>query len=196
MISKQELLEQSAEKFVKFGSRSFTMDELASELGISKKTIYHHFDSKDHLIYDSVGLLINNYTNSVDQIVSKEKDPIICVILLYKTALEHLKNFKPSFIFGLQKYYPKAYSQFDQFRQNFIKITLFNLLQSAQNQNIIREEVNLHLFCDLYFKRFEEVALKNTSLIDKYSQEEILNHFVVYNLRGVTVNSYNNNFFK
>ncbi|HIC31565.1 TetR/AcrR family transcriptional regulator [Mesoflavibacter sp. CH_XMU1404-2] len=196
MISKQELLEQSAEKFVKFGSRSFTMDELASELGISKKTIYHHFDSKDHLIYDSVGLLINNYTNNVDQIVSKEKDPIICVILLYKTALEHLKNFKPSFIFGLQKYYPKAYSQFDQFRQNFIKITLFNLLQSAQNQNIIREEVNLHLFCDLYFKRFEEVALKNTSLIDKYSQEEILNHFVVYNLRGVTVSSYSNVYFE
>ena len=65
MISKQELLEQSAEKFVKFGSRSFTMDELASELGISKKTIYHHFDSKDHLIYDSVGLLINNYTKTL-----------------------------------------------------------------------------------------------------------------------------------
>ena len=83
MISKQELLEQSVEKFVKFGSRSFTMDELASELGISKKTIYHHFNSKDQLIFESVKLLVANYSNYASDIQKHEQDPIVCVVLFF-----------------------------------------------------------------------------------------------------------------
>lgn len=195
MISKQELLEQSVEKFVKFGSRSFTMDELASELGISKKTIYHHFNSKDQLIFESVKLLVANYSNYASDIQKHEQDPIVCVVLLYKTALIHLKNFKPSFIFGLQKYYPDAYLLFNKFRHEFVSKTVYDLLNTAKQKGMIKDNVNLKLFCDLYFKRFEEIALKNTNLIDKYSQKEILNHFVVYSLRGISSSDYTNKYY-
>ena len=47
MISKSELIACSALNFTRFGSKRFTLDELANQLGISKKTIYHYFNNQE-----------------------------------------------------------------------------------------------------------------------------------------------------
>ena len=84
---------------------------------------------------------------------------------------------------------------FNKFRHEFVSKTVYDLLNTAKQKGMIKDNVNLKLFCDLYFKRFEEIALKNTNLIDKYSQKEILNHFVVYSLRGISSNDYTNKYY-
>ena len=187
MTTKQEVLECSVSNFTKFGSKRFTMDELASELGISKKTIYKFFDSKEDLVIQCVELLIKNYKN---EITSIEGDPISSIILIYKKAFQHIAHFKPSFIFGLKKYYPKANLVFDEFRDYILNTIIYPFLLIAQTDGIIRPEVNLRLFCDLYFVRFEEIALKNNTFFDNCTNEELLNHFIVYNLQGITVEGY------
>ncbi|MCH4552320.1 TetR/AcrR family transcriptional regulator [Aestuariibaculum lutulentum] len=187
MTTKEEVLECSVSNFTKFGSKRFTMDELASELGISKKTIYKFFDSKEDLVIQCVELLIKNYKN---ELTSIEGDPISSIILIYKKAFQHIAHFKPSFIFGLKKYYPKANLVFDEFRDYILNTIIYPFLLIAQTDGIIRPEVNLRLFCDLYFVRFEEIALKNNTFFDNYTNEELLNHFIVYNLQGITVEGY------
>jgi len=56
--------------------------------------------------------------------------------------------------------------------------------------------VNLQLFCDLYFNRFEEIAFKNNIFIEKHTTEDLLDHFIIYNLKGITIDGYSNSFFK
>ncbi|WP_308993667.1 TetR/AcrR family transcriptional regulator [Mariniflexile litorale] len=196
MSSKQEVLKCSVTNFTKFGSKRFTMDELASELGISKKTIYKYFNSKEDLVVESVIFLINNFKDDINTIIASQNEPIISVILIYKKGFEYLKHFKPSFIFGLKKYYPKANTIFDDFRDSFVNTTVYNLLYEAKKSGIIKPEVNLNLFCNLYFKRFEEIAFKNNNLFETYSNQELLNHLIVYNLKGITVANYKNNYFE
>ncbi len=196
MTSKQDVLKCSVTNFTKFGSKRFTMDELANELGISKKTIYKYFESKEDLVVESVIFLIENFKDDIQTIVASQNEPITSIILIYKKGFEHLKNFKPSFIFGLKKYYPKANAIFDGFRDNFTKTTIYNLLVEAKSAGIIKPEVNLNLFCDLYFKRFEEIAFKNNNLFDIYSNQELLNHLIVYNLKGIVSEGYSNPYFK
>ena len=50
MITKEELLKCSIAKFTQYGSKHVTLDELAKELGISKKTIYTFFKNKEDLV--------------------------------------------------------------------------------------------------------------------------------------------------
>lgn len=197
MIGKEHIIAFAAEKFTQFGSKRFTMDELAALLGISKKTIYKYFSSKEDLVVACIELLIANYVNDVKTIENNTQyDAITSIILIYKKAFEHVQHFKPSFIFGLKKYYPKANQIFDDFRGFVINNMVFKLLKEAQTKGIIKQEVNLKLFCALYFERFEEIALKNNRFFDTYGTEELLNHFIIYNLRGVTVSNYNNLYFK
>ncbi|MEZ4801339.1 MAG: TetR/AcrR family transcriptional regulator [Gelidibacter sp.] len=192
MTDKQDVLKCSVTNFTKFGSKRFTMDELANELGISKKTIYKYFESKEDLVAESVIFLIENFKDDIQTIVASQNEPITSIILIYQKGFEHLKNFKPSFIFGLKKYYPKANTVFDDYRDSFTQTTIYNLLVEAKSAGIIKPEVNLNLFCELYFKRFEEIAFKNNNLFDIYSNHELLNHLIVYNLKGIVSEGYSN----
>jgi len=196
MITKQELLECAVTNFTTFGSKRFTMDELAHTLGISKKTIYKYYSSKEDLVLASISLLIENFNITVDDIMAKQQDPLICIIEIYKMGFEYLKYFKPSFIFGLKKYYPKANLVFDAFRHTIVNTTIYGLLEQAQQSKIIIEGVNLKLFCELYFNHFEEIAFKNNKLFETYSNEALLNHFVIYNLKGISNTNYTNSYFE
>ena len=196
MTNKQNVLNCSVTNFTKFGSKRFTMDELANELGISKKTIYKYFKSKEDLVVESVIFLIEDFKDDIKTIIDSQNEPITSIILIYKKAFEHLKHFKPSFIFGLKKYYPKANTIFDDFRDSFTKTTIYNLLYEAKKLGIIKQEINLNLFCELYFKRFEEIAFKTNNLFDTYNNKELLNHLIIYNLRGITISNYKNHYFE
>ncbi|MBR9757568.1 MAG: TetR/AcrR family transcriptional regulator [Algicola sp.] len=190
MTSKRDVLECSVSNFTKFGSKRFTMDELASELGISKKTIYKYFDSKEALVVASVQYLIDDYNQTLEAMLRGQDDPIARIIIMYEKAFERLKYFKPSFIFGLRKYYPAANKVFDDFRDDFVRVRVYNLLKEAQESGILMAGVNLNLFCDLYFKRFEEIAFTNNNLFDIYPSNTLLNHTIIYSLRGITKPSY------
>ncbi|NJX16102.1 TetR/AcrR family transcriptional regulator [Tamlana crocina] len=196
MIGKEHIIAFAAEKFTQFGSKRFTMDELAALLGISKKTIYQYFSSKEDLVVASIQYLINEYNETLEHLIKSEKDPITSIILMYEKAFERLKYFKPSFIFGLRKYYPLANKVFDDFRNNFVKERIYSLLKVAKEKDILLEGVNLDLFCDLYFKRFEEVAFIRNNLFDVYSNTDLLNHFIVFSLRGITKPNYSNPYFE
>ncbi len=195
MITKQELLECSVVNFTTFGSKRFTMDELAQTLGISKKTIYKYYSSKEDLVVDSVSYLINTFKTTINKITHQEPDPLVCIIEIHSIAFNYLQHFTPSFIFGLKKYYPKANNAFDDFRHEVVNHIIYGLLHQAKTQNLIVAHVNIRLFCDLYFKRFEEVFLKEANLAKCYSHKELLNHFVVFNLKGIAVAEYSNSYF-
>lgn len=93
MSGKEHIIEFAAEKFTQFGSKRFTMDELAALLGISKKTIYKHFSSKEDLVVASVQYLISEYNQTLEHLIKTEKDPITSIILMYEKAFERLKVF-------------------------------------------------------------------------------------------------------
>ncbi|WP_243473607.1 TetR/AcrR family transcriptional regulator [Winogradskyella sp. MH6] len=196
MIDKCELIKTAIDSFTKFGSKRYTLDELATSVGISKKTIYKYFRSKEHLVVESVAFLIDDFKKEVHAILETEDDAITQIIKIYEKAFTRLKHFKPSFIFGLKKYYPKANDIFENFRNEIVNDTIYNLLLKAKQEGIVKTEVNLQLFCGLYFKRFEEVAYRNSNLVEEYTNEELLNHFVVYSLRGISVSGYKNTYFE
>jgi len=196
MIDKCELIKTAIDSFTKFGSKRYTLDELATSVGISKKTIYKYFRSKEHLVVESVAFLIDDFKKEVHAILETEDDAITQIIKIYEKAFGRLKHFKPSFIFGLKKYYPKANDIFENFRNEIVNDTIYNLLLKAKQEGIVKTEVNLQLFCGLYFKRFEEVAYRNSNLVEEYTNEELLNHFVVYSLRGISVSGYKNTYFE
>ncbi|WP_418512537.1 TetR/AcrR family transcriptional regulator [Corallibacter sp.] len=196
MIGKEQIITFAAEKFTQFGSKRFTMDELAALLGISKKTIYKYFSSKEDLVTASIHHLIHEYKYALEHLIKEEQDPIVSVILMYQKAFEHLKYFKPAFIFGLRKYYPCSNKVFDDFRDDFVKNRVYNLLKIAQEKELLVHGINLELFCDIYLKRFEEIALKKNNLFEIYSNKDLLNHFIVYSLRGITKPNYSNSYFE
>jgi AcrR family transcriptional regulator len=196
MITKSELLQCAITKFTKFGSKHVTLDELATTLGISKKTIYSFFKNKEDLVVASIETLLNEYKEDINRIISEnENDPILSVIFIYKRGFEYLKYFKPSFLFGLEKYYPKAFKLFTEFIESLAENTASVLLKKAQSQGDLIESVDIDLLVKIYFFRVDNLLFKDNNLFEIYSEEMLLRHMVIYNLQGVVNTSYQNRFF-
>ena len=88
MITKADLLKYSIKKFTQCGSKHVTLDELAKNLNISKKTIYTFFENKEDLVTSSLESLLNEYTKDINKInTQNSNDPILCVIKITKLAL-------------------------------------------------------------------------------------------------------------
>jgi AcrR family transcriptional regulator len=197
MITKAELLKCSIAKFTQCGSKHVTLDDIAGSLGISKKTIYTFFDNKEDLVTASVENLLNEYKEDINGIVnSNGKNPILCVILIYQRGFEYLKYFKPSFLFGLEKYYPKASTVFNNFVEELSNNIVYNLLKQAQEAGNIKEDVNLELIVSIYFLRIDKLIFKKNNLFETYPEEELFNHLVVYNLKGIITSNYSNSYFE
>ncbi|WP_275316761.1 TetR/AcrR family transcriptional regulator [Tenacibaculum bernardetii] len=197
MITKAQLLEFAISKFTQFGSKHVTLDDLASELGISKKTIYSFFKNKEDLVTSSLESLLNKYKNDINKIINNNNDdPILCVVLIYKRGFEYLKYFKPSFLFGLNKYYPKASTLFDVFIEELSNKTVYNLLKKAQDSGDIKPEVNLKLIVKIYFFRIDNLVFKENNLFELFNKDELFKHLVIYNLKSILSDHYLNAYFK
>ncbi|WP_218597866.1 TetR/AcrR family transcriptional regulator [Polaribacter sp. NJDZ03] len=190
MVSKQELIECSITNFIKFGSKRFSMNELASELGISKKTIYKHFKTKDELISKGVRLIIEKHLHEVDKILKTTKDPIEKIILIQKNSFQYLNYVQPAFLYGIKKYYHNADAAFIEFKDNFIKNNLKPLLEEAIEKEYIYKKLNINLFCDLYFTKLTHLVFEPINLFDKYGVDTVFEHLIINNLKGVITSNY------
>src|SRR5690606_6825508 len=106
---KDKITEKATEMFLNLGFKSVTMDDLANEMGVSKKTIYSHFENKSKLVHDCMQYLFNCITDGIDRIVALDKNPIEELFEIKKFISQHLKDEKSSPQYQLQKYYPKLY---------------------------------------------------------------------------------------
>jgi len=197
MITKKELLSCAIAKFTKQGSKHVSLDEIAQTLGISKKTIYTFYRNKEDLVTSSIESLLNEYKEEINGIVAcNSNDPVFCVVLIYERGFEYLKYFKPSFIFGLEKYYPKAFKLFQDVTEELAFTTVFNLLKEAQERGDVNPDVNLRLAVKIYFLRIDNIAFKKKDLFDLYGKETLFKHLVVYNLKGIISKQYSNPYFE
>lgn len=190
MVSKQELLECSITNFIRYGSKRFSMNELASQLGISKKTIYKHFKTKDELITKGVRFIIDKYLHEVDKILKTTQDPLERIILIQKNSLKYLIYFNPSFLYGIKKYYKNAAIVFEKFKERFIENKLKPLLKEAVEKEYLCQNLNIDLFCYLYFLKLQNLVFEPKNLIDMYGEEDVFKLIVINSLKGYITPNY------
>ncbi|CAM4115828.1 TetR/AcrR family transcriptional regulator [Zobellia nedashkovskayae] len=190
-MDKDKFLEFALSKFIRFGSKRFTLDDLAHEMSISKKTIYENFNSKEEVVQESLIAFLNKLRSEIHESVEKQKsNPILAVIDVYRIGLDSIKSFSPSFFFGLKKYYPSAYASISEFRTKDLNTLVKSLLQSAKEEGQVRNDVNIELVCELYLNRLELILFSTKNLFEKYSVQELVEHIIINNLRGIATPDY------
>ena len=132
----RERIQQKAEElFIRYGIRSVTMDEIAGQLGISKKTIYQSFEDKDELVlavFDS-HIAANKERCIVD--VSRAQNAIHEVFLDLELMEEMYSTLNPAILYDLEKYHPKVFRKFYEYKNEF----LLNMVMDNMNRGIKEE---------------------------------------------------------
>jgi len=182
---KEKILEKATDMFLNLGFKSVTMDDLAHEMGISKKTIYSHFENKTQLVEESTSNLFCNISEGIDYICSLHKNPIEELYEIKKFVMVHLKNEKSSPQYQLQKYYPKIHES--------LKFKQFEVMQECVLENvkkgielgIYRENLNIDFVSRIYFTGVINIKDQKIFPVEKFPITELMDDYLEYHLRGI-----------
>lgn len=125
--------------------RLITMDEIANNLGISKRTIYEQFTDKSSLLEESFNFIFDMTVKEVTSIAKESENSLISVMIILKMASESIKKVRFDYIEDLKKYYPKIYQKTFEKHIEFQKGLRNNLLQKALEDGFILEDTSLEL---------------------------------------------------
>jgi len=156
--TKERIVGIATEIFTKQGFSKTTMDELSAKIGISKKTLYKHFDSKERLVREVVEKLMAETSSDVEKIVTGDNDEFIATIRkLFEYLPIRLERFG-RFISGeLKMCMPELWDEVDKFRREVGHKNIERVIKKGIRAGLIRKDINTELAVELYFN-----ALVNT----------------------------------
>ena len=104
-----DIIVKVSELYMKYGIKSVSMDDVARELGISKKTLYQHFTDKDELVQKVVDYHMDMQEQEMKKIACAGHNAIEELLMVSKNITQLLKQTNPSVTYDLQKYYPETW---------------------------------------------------------------------------------------
>jgi AcrR family transcriptional regulator len=144
---KDRILGKAKELFMRYGIRSITMDEIAAQLGISKKTIYQFFTDKDEMVEAVVASEISGNEAGCEQFQVQAKDAVQEVFIAMEHAEEMMKTMNPQLMYDLEKHHPGAYRKLKQYKYQFLLSKIRENLERGIKENLYRKDLNLDIVC-------------------------------------------------
>lgn len=161
------------------------MDDIARELGISKKTIYQHFEDKNAMVFAGVEHHFECDRTLAEQMQIEAPDPIAEVVMASEMMRQTMSGMNPTAIFDIKKYYPKAWDLFSKYKKEFILELVKKNLRKGVDMGLYRPSVNVEVIARLRLEQIEMgldpylFPLGQFNPLD--TQLELLDHF----LRGI-----------
>lgn len=131
--------------FMRFGIRSVSMDEIASQLGMSKKTLYQHFVDKDELVEAVVEGDIRHEEQECLSSCQAADNAIQEVFILMQSVLSQLREMNPVVIYDLQKFHPKAFRHFDKHKNEFILTMVQRNMERGIKEGLYRPDISIDI---------------------------------------------------
>lgn len=116
MDDQTKIIEQIEDKLFKEGFYKTTMDDVASELGMSKKTIYKFFPSKDDLVMAIAKHFMNSMKNKIVPALNSDKNAIEKLAELINILATASDKVSPKRMDEIRKYFPSLWNEIDKFR--------------------------------------------------------------------------------
>jgi len=179
---KDKIIKKATDMFLKLGFKSVTMDDIACEMCISKKTIYKYFSNKDILIEESIQMVHKEIHETIDKIVAQNFNAIEENFEIKRMFREMFKSAESSPIYQLKKHYPEVYakalsSQIEVcekcFRDNILK---------GINEGLYRENLDINNYVKFYYTLIFNINENTASGIEA---EELEVKALEYHIRAM-----------
>ena len=182
---REKIIHKATELFINLGFKSVTMDDLANEMGISKKTIYSHFRNKTELVEETTMTMCDFITCGIDNIVSLAKNPIEELYEIKKFVMVHLKDEKSSPVYQLQKYYPKIHKALKQKQYESMHGCVSENVRRGMEMGIYRDNLDVEFVSRIYFSGVTNIKDNSLFPTEIFSKAQLLDYYLEYHLRGI-----------
>lgn len=181
----RDILEKSTELFLTFGIKSLTMTDIASRLGISKKTLYTVVSDKNDLVKKCITQQIEENNCEIDGACQMANNAIEELIEFSKIASERIKEVHPSIFFDLQKFHPEAWKIVDDFQNSTITQITKQNLSRGKSEGLYRDDLNIDVIANVYVSIMHGIFLRTQPFQNGITNHEFYFQVFNYHIRGI-----------
>jgi AcrR family transcriptional regulator len=181
----EKIIQQVSQLYLKYGIKSVTMDDVARELGVSKKTLYEHFDDKEDLVKKFIRYNIENIEQKFVDATSKKFNAIDTLIEISRMITSFLGEFNPSISYDLQKYYPGIWKMIIDYKKESVFVNVKENLQKGMNEGLYREDLIPDIIAKIYVSRIEASMDFNFKSATDITPSTLYVELLKYHVRGI-----------
>ena len=167
--------------FTAHGIRAVKMDDIASELGISKRTLYEIYEDKEKLLYQGIVVYHQQRQAHLKEYAESGHQVIDIIMEAYRMKIVEVRTINPIFYTDLIKY--PSIEKFIRSRHEHSLSVFMAFMRQGVEEGVLRADVNYELIPYMFDAIGQYIV--NHQLLDKYSVEELLVNFFLVSLRGI-----------
>ncbi|MEG2163403.1 MAG: TetR/AcrR family transcriptional regulator [Bacteroidales bacterium] len=167
--------------FCRNGIKSVTMDQVASEIGISKRTLYENFKDKDELCLAVADVINSEHDVQAKEEISKSKNTLEAMLRIYRRSFKKMQFINRNYFLDMKRYYPDVFNVSQREHEKRQKeCALF--LERGKEEGMIRKDLKNEVVAALitsqinYLLNSDDIASGKFTFIDVY--ETVFTNFI------------------
>ncbi len=186
MDYRQRILEEAAIMFRTYGIRAVTMDMLANQMGISKRTIYEVFKDKDELLKGVLKWMVNKQRNLIDKILNESENIIEAIFKILDIMTEHFRNMSPAFRLDMKRFHNNIVKKLKEAEELPYYKNNKDIIIRGIKQGIFRENIDIEI-TDKCMQEVIRMTNDNDGVSpDEFNNEKVIRDFYINYLRGIS----------
>ena len=166
---KRNIIKTAGDLFFRLGIRSVSIDDICRELGISKKTFYVYFESKDELIEQLLQANLDYIAGKMEDLVKlQDFKQLVKVFIKRQQAEKNDVRRVPQLVYDLKKYYPRQFADFQQKCFKTQKNYIMRYLEQGLKDGYVRADLNIELTAVLFAKIHSD-AIRDFEIIEGHN---------------------------
>jgi TetR/AcrR family transcriptional regulator, cholesterol catabolism regulator len=183
---KERILIESGQLFAKYGIRSMTMDSLAEEMGISKRTIYEQFSDKDTLLKEVITYYKNQTNDEAHQLIELSDNAIEALFRIMKMTVGQMKRMNPAFFHDMKKYHANVFKELSNPGEIRDFSITRKLLETGIEQEVFRNDINIEIV-NLTIHTLFELFGDNSKMVEAgFDHRDMFDHMIIPFYRGIS----------
>lgn len=169
---KEKIIKKATDMFLKLGFKSVTMDDIACEMCISKKTIYKYFSNKEKLIEEGTEVVHQKIHAVMDEVIAKEYNAIEENFEIRKIFKEMFQSFDHSPAYQLKKHYPEIYQKMMENEIEDCSNVFGQNIEKGIKEGLYRQDTDIEASVKFYYTLIFSIN-ENTMLEREASELEL-----------------------
>jgi len=186
MDLRERIIENSMELFLQRGCKSVTMDDVATENGISKRTLYEMFSDKSTFLEECILYSSEKMKCNMEEMRKAPGNVLDLLFKVHENQSELSVNLRINFFIELKKFYPDIYSKFIVKFAHYHSDNINDFLKRGQEEGLVLNDIDTPIVSTAIIEISNIIGNKDIFSLENITRKQLFKETLIYFFRGIS----------
>ena len=181
----QDLIQKVGLVFIEKGMKAMTMDDIASELHVSKKTLYKYVKNRSELVTKCVKLRVHKEMENRTMLQAAGLNAIEENLKILEFTGQVVGNANAKIHEDMEKHFPEAFAVIQDYKNNFMFNSVVRNIENGTKEGLYCSQANPKILARMYVAKIDLVFDGKTFPKDEFNFGDVLKQIIIHNMRGL-----------